>query len=105
MVVFNGIEYSTRNYESNFLGHAVDYGMPIALITPIILFILMQINIKRFYSYDCHWSSFAAALMSAFAFVDYFYGTFYGSIIAMSAYSLIVISNKGLRNNKIKKVK
>ena len=91
------IKYSTRNAESMFLGNALDFGVIVAMITPTILYILMRINIKRFYYSDKSRGALSAALVSMFAFSDYFYGSFYGSILPSLFFSILVVSHKGLR--------
>ncbi len=91
------ISYSLRNAESMFLGSALDFGIIVAMITPIIFYILMQINIKRFYSSNGSWRALSAALITMIMFTDYFYGSFYGSILPQLIFAILAISHQGLR--------
>lgn len=84
--------YSTRNAESQFLQYALDFGIIVATINPLILYILMHLNIKRFYSVDRSWERASATLMIMTVFSNYFYGSFYGSILTQFVFSVIVIS-------------
>jgi hypothetical protein len=93
----NGVYYSLKNAESIFLGRALDFGIITAVINPIIFYILMKINVKRFYR-DGSNGSLSAALISIITFIDYFYGSFNGSILYLTIFSILSISHKGLRD-------
>ena len=86
------VHYSTRNSESQFLQNALDFGIIVAMINPLIFYILMHLNIKRFYSVDKSWERGSATLMIMTVFSDYFYGSFYGTILTQFVFSVIVIS-------------
>ena len=86
------VHYSTRNAESQFLQNALDFGIIVAMINPLIFYILMHLNIKRFYSVDRSWERASAILMIMTVFSDHFYGSFYGSILTQFVFSVIVIS-------------
>ena len=87
--------YNIRNAESQFLQVALDFGIIVAMITPLIFFIFMHLNIKKYYSGGRSWEAFSAALMAMVIFTDYFYASFYGSILTQFVFSVIAISYIG----------
>jgi hypothetical protein len=92
------VHFSQRNAESQFLQYALDFGIGVAMINLLIFYFLIRLNLNKYYSGGRSWEAFSAALMILVAFSDYFYGSFYGSILPQFVFAIIVISYKGSRN-------
>ena len=90
--------FSYRNAESQFLQYALDFGIVVAMINPLIFYILIRLNINKYYLFDRSWEALAATLMTLVVLSDYFYGSFYGSVLPQFVFAIIVISYKGSRD-------
>jgi hypothetical protein len=94
---WNGVVYSEKNAESIFLDRSLHFGIVTSVISPVIIYMLIRINVKRFY-FDRSHSSLSAALISIITFIDYFYGSFNGSVLYLMVFAILSISHKGSRN-------
>jgi hypothetical protein len=95
---FSEYLFNHRNAESQFLQYALDFGIIVAMINPLIFYILIRLNIYKYYLFDRSWEAFSAALMTLVVFSDYFYGSFYGTVLPQFVFAIIVLSYKGSRN-------
>jgi hypothetical protein len=84
--------------ESYYLQYALDYGLFPALISFVVFFLIVKVNIKKLYSAKRLSSRyFAIVLLTITIFVDSFYGTLYGSHLVTVFYSILGLAYLGAR--------
>lgn len=85
--------------EAPWLQLALDYGVIVALLDFLALFMLVKINIKRFYENNNNPFYFGVALFTIVMVTERFYGVLYGTFFLTSIFFLACVSARGRRFN------
>lgn len=84
------IEYGIA--ESSYLQLALDFGILAAVLNMVVLYLIMRINVAKFYKNNGDRCGIATAAFSIIAFADSFYGTLYGSVFTAFVYAALCLS-------------